>query len=146
MTIKLLLLLDTGNLLYSLFKDNLSFLRSLPLKNSPIFPSFQAGLLPLDRSYLANRGFRGRVRPGALSGTMGGTPLLWGNGRDWRTPAADEGDWGRIFPLGPMDVPKESLQAEGQVKDVVLQVTRFIRQAKQVSATTLDKFFIFNLC
>lgn len=94
---------------------------------------FQTCQLPIDKSYLANKGFRGRPN---------NTPLLWGNGRDWRCPAADEGDWGRIYPLGAPNLQKDGFQTEAQVKAVVLDVTRFTRAAKQASVLILKNFLI----
>jgi len=64
----------------------------------------------------------------------------WGNGRDWRVPPVIEGNWVRLYPLGPttqysVKEPQEMpsmTQGERQVKDVVSAVHKYSKTAREI--------------
>lgn len=110
------------------------------VKRSP--ESVKNVMLPFDKSQSAYRGFRGRTRQQAPA-------MLWGNGRDWRTPVQHEGDWGRIYPLNhnynSKEVPEFEEDYMGnkftvgdkQIRLVVHHVTKFIKISKQLYSSGL---------
>jgi hypothetical protein len=66
--------------------------------------------------------------------------MLWGNGRDWRTPPVQEGNWVRLYPLGfatqysvqePQEIPSIT-QGERQVKNVVSAVHKYSKAAREI--------------
>lgn len=92
-------------------------------------------ILPFDKSSAASKGFKGR--------TKNRSPLLWGNGRDWRTPVHREGNWGRIYPINNFSAKynptlEEDCQGnkfsigDKQIRLVVHHITNFIRISKQI--------------
>lgn len=66
--------------------------------------------------------------------------ITWGNGRDWRVPPVIEGNWVRLYPLGPatqysVQEPQEipsMTQGERQVKDVVSAVHKHSKAARDI--------------
>ncbi|XP_067000446.2 probable alpha-tubulin polyglutamylase Ttll1 isoform X2 [Anabrus simplex] len=96
--------------------------------------------LIIDRSKIQSRGFQRTKQP---------TPKLWGNGRDWRSPPAGEGDWVRIYPLG--QVSEQEMDdglgvptvGDKEVRRVVAAVHRYSKTARDIwrknpSATDLE--------
>ncbi|PNF34975.1 hypothetical protein B7P43_G15627 [Cryptotermes secundus] len=67
-------------------------------------------------------------------------PMLWGNGRDWRSPPAREGNWVRLFPLRPttqytMQIPQKIptvVQGDTEVKNVVAAVHKYSKAAREI--------------
>jgi hypothetical protein len=67
-------------------------------------------------------------------------PMLWGNGRDWRSPPAGEGNWVRLFPLRPtpqctMQEPQKFptvMQGDTEVKNVVSAVHKYSKAAREI--------------
>ncbi|PSN44091.1 hypothetical protein C0J52_11918 [Blattella germanica] len=89
--------------------------------------------LLIDRSKNQVRGFRGQNKYPP--------PMLWGNGRDWRTPSAGEGNWVRLYPLGPTtqyhtaEEPQElpsTTQADREVKSVVSAIHKYSKAAREI--------------
>ena len=89
--------------------------------------------LMTDQSKNQVRGFRGQNKYPP--------PMLWGNGRDWRSPPAGEGNWIRLYPLGPTtqyQTPQESqelpstTQADREVKNVVSAMHKYSKAAREI--------------
>jgi hypothetical protein len=67
-------------------------------------------------------------------------PMLWGNGRDWRAPPAAEGNWIRLYPLGPTaqctkQEPQENPtipQGDREVKNVVASIHKYSKAAREI--------------
>jgi hypothetical protein len=67
-------------------------------------------------------------------------PMLWGNGRDWRSPPAGEGNWVRLFPLRPttqctMQEPQKIptvMHGDTEVKNVVSAVHKYSKVARDI--------------
>lgn len=89
---------------------------------------------PFEKSNLS-KGFKGK--------TKSHSPLLWGNGRDWRTPINREGDWGRIYPLTDFNIKynpsfeedylgNKFTVGDKQIRLVVHHMTNFIKICKQI--------------
>ena len=66
--------------------------------------------------------------------------MSWGNGRDWRVPPVIEGNWVRLYPLGPttqysvkepQEIPSIT-QGERQVRDVVSAVHKYCKTAREI--------------
>lgn len=78
--------------------------------------------------------------------------MLWGNGRDWSTPPVQEGNWVRLYPLGPttqysaqepQEIPSIT-QGERQVKNVVSAVHKYCKAAREIfkrNPTFSDELF-----
>ncbi|XP_069688857.1 tubulin polyglutamylase ttll-5-like isoform X2 [Periplaneta americana] len=87
--------------------------------------------LLIDRSRNQARGFRGQNKYPP--------PMLWGNGRDWRSPPAGEGNWVRVYPLGPttqyssqeQELPTTT-QGDREVKNVVSAVHKYSKTAREI--------------
>jgi hypothetical protein len=78
-------------------------------------------------------------------------PMLWGNGRDWTSPPAGEGNWVRLYPLGPAQFTKQepqelptTTQGDKQVKNVVAAVHKYSKAAREIfkrNPTFSDELF-----
>jgi hypothetical protein len=85
-----------------------------------------------DHSRIQVHGFRGQNKYPP--------PMLWGNGRDWRSPPAGEGNWVRLFPLRPTTqytmqerhkIPTIA-QGDTEVKNVVAAVHKYSKAAREI--------------
>jgi hypothetical protein len=88
--------------------------------------------LLIDRSRNRAHGFRGHNKYPP--------PMLWGNGRDWRSPPAAEGNWIRLYPLGPtaqytkqepQEIPTIP-QGDREVKNIVAAIHKYSKTAREI--------------
>ncbi|XP_021917353.1 probable tubulin polyglutamylase TTLL2 isoform X2 [Zootermopsis nevadensis] len=88
--------------------------------------------LLIDRSRNRTHGFRGQNKYPP--------PMLWGNGRDWRSPPVSEGNWIRLYPLGPTaQCTKQEPQeiptiphGDKEVKNIVAAVHKYSKTAREI--------------